>query len=151
MSEVINQIEISYTRLPENCNPVCIRWKNSKGGFDSWVFPREIILTPAAEKPQVFKKGIDYYEDASNIYAKTRGSFKEVVQVSAKGLENQEVKALNYLIHAEKVWEITQDSGYTGGFKYVEIIITGVESQVAEFHPIADFTLTFERPPKPFI
>jgi len=148
---IVQEIQVNYSVIPDSCNPVCLRWVNSKGGFSVWVFEKEIVLTPESSGGKVFKKAIDDYSSAADLYARTQSSHLQVVNLSSKGLEQQEVRALNYLLDSPKVWEITKDSSQANGLRYTEVIVRAVDSEINQFHPLADFSVTIERPSKPFL
>ena len=48
------QKNVQYVELPE-CNDVIVRWVNSKGGFDSFVFPHKQIITTNVKTNQTKK------------------------------------------------------------------------------------------------
>jgi hypothetical protein len=146
---IVKELEINYVKIPDSCNPICLYWRNSKGGLSPWVFLLENEIAPEYNRGEVFNKGIEDYTKGVNIYASLPHQIRQGVTVSAKGIELQEIQAIEFIGAAPVVWEVTKDGA--GGFNLIEVEVTSVQAN-RNIHDLAgDIFITFKRPNKSFL
>lgn len=132
----------------ENCipeNPFHLRWLNSLGGFDQWVFSKTQQVAADVSLVENFTHVVNYLEEEnSNVNAlKKEGNL--VVTLGAENLTKQQVVGLQQLLSSPKVYFLqgqTQTNDFirltvlvkTGTFKLYD---TGDERHKLEFQIIS--------------
>lgn len=145
---IVREIEVNYYEIPDSCYPVCLRWLNASGGWDSWVFVRENTLRPDYERGDVYNRPLEDYTVGNNLYAAQKHRKTPIVSVSAKGIELQEIEALEYLPASARVYEVVKDG--SGGFDYVEVKVREAQAERNIEDVAGDIFITFSRPQRPF-
>lgn len=102
--------ETKTVKIRRACNnPIAIRWQNSLGGFDTWVFegrtPRELQVDGVGPYG-IFPTDI---KTATETRRQGRKRVNEVLSVSAENLSLNEVKALQEIAYAPSVWLFVGD------------------------------------------
>jgi hypothetical protein len=140
--EFISPLEIEYIS-PLICPQICLRWQNSKGGFETFVFVSDINITPGGETGEYFERVVNDISQGKSLFSSTGKKKEEIVSCSAIGIEKQAVRALSFIQYSPKVWEVKQTET---GFSFVEVYEIEVETEILEKEPFSNITVTFKRP-----
>ena len=146
---IVQEIEVYYEEIPDSCNPVCLYWRNSAGGFSVWVFVLENELEPEYKRGEVFNKPIEDYTNGVDLYASLPHQIRQGLTVAGRSLDLQTIAALEFLGASPAVWEVRKDGA--GGFIFIEVEVTNVQSNRNINDLAGDVFVTFKRPNKLFI
>lgn len=90
-------------------NPVYIKWKNTLGGWDQWVFEEKQTLSSEITSRGSFKKNVFDISETSNPIKELGKQAQPKMVLGAEGLSTQEKRALMHLLMSNKVCVLNKD------------------------------------------
>lgn len=108
---ILKPLKIRYVAVSkQNCNTFYVRWINTLGGWDYWLFERKIYETDKVESGGTFVKYFDSIADSSSVEDYKSKPITPQVQVGCEYLSINDAKGLRSLKTSPKVEWYNEDT-----------------------------------------
>ena len=126
--------EIKTIKVDSDCkqNPICLKWLNPYGGFDTWVFNWDNFTSDVTSNEIGFQKYIESLANNQTRYEVLSKDNQQQIECGAENLTNDEIEGIRYLLRSPKVLMFTGLDPNTGISQWLGVTIVSDTFQIYE-------------------